>query len=495
MYKRKLTLVNFLARSGHVSIWLCGTLALLSCKARFLQDGRQASLGTSSRFFNECAGNDQKLPMVIADDPYTHELLTRYWGRMGDSEFKSQTGKRYRIELTGSYAEAGQPPGLQQGLRQLLESPDADQRRKAGEASLQIEAKLSCTSAAFQKINAQLNELLQFVFAIYGDRKDFDQNMINKLLMESRDVLRTSIYVSIREIVGSGETERSELVAVIRVARAPYGRRYILKAGAPADADPLEDDSGNFGPVFRTLVPELWSGHIGEHGSPLEGKEDYPEFDPSRAAYLRTYTRPRDPKKPSSYLTQDHLNRGTKQRFIERTEFISLPMEQALGIKIPREAPGRRAASESAAESETRRSAAGAAGSKDVDVYYSAGELMEIGSYAIKKGYSEEVRLQFYLEFARLIQNLTKSHHVRMWNRSNSPRLYKILGFEEVGPAVTDNYGTWTIQMTDAARLVANLGLIVNKLAEKQLTLDEKTALNSEVDGWEREWRQQQSSR
>jgi hypothetical protein len=464
---------------------------LMSCKARFLNDGRQASLGTYSRFFNECATNDQKLPMVIADDSYTHEPLTRYWGRMGLSEFTSQTGKRYRIELIGSFVEPGHPPALQEALRQHLASSEAELGRKEAENILQIQAKLSCTSAAFKKIDAQLTELLQFVFAIYGDRKDFDQKLMDKLQMDSRGILRTSVYAAIREVIGSDNAEQSELVAVIRIARAPYGRRYVLKAGAPRDADPVEEDSGNFGPIFRTLIPELWSGHVGQHGSPLEGKDNFAEFDPSRAAYLRTYTRPWDPKKPLVYLTHAMAARQLTQQRSERTKFVSLPMEQSLGIKLPREAPGRRAASESAAESEKRRATAGGAGPKDVDVYYSAGELMEIGSYAIKKGYSEEVRLQLYLEFARLMQTLTKTHHVRLWNRSNSPRLYKVLGFEEVGPSVTDNYGTWTIQMTDAAKLVASLGLIVNKLAEKQLTLEETTAVNSEVDGWEREWRAQ----
>lgn len=76
-----------------------------------------------------------------------------------------------------------------------------------------------------------------------------------------------------------------------------------------------------------------------------------------------------------------------------------------LSREIESDAPGRRAASESATESEKRRATASAVGPKNVDVYSSAGELMEIGSYAIKKGYSKEVRLQFYLEFASLNQD------------------------------------------------------------------------------------------
>lgn len=99
---------------------------------------------------------------------------------------------------------------------------------------------------------------------------------------------------------------------------------------------------------------------------------------------------------------------------------------------------------------------------------------MEIGSYAIKKGYSKEVRLQFYLEFARLIQDLTKTHHVKLWNRSNSPRLYKVLGFEEAGPAITDSFGTWSIQTTEPAKLMTRLGLIIKKQSEKQLSPEEK---------------------
>jgi hypothetical protein len=80
---------------------------------------------------------------------------------------------------------------------------------------------------------------------------------------------------------------------------------------------------------------------------------------------------------------------------------------------------------------------------------------------------------------------------VRLWNRSNSPRLYKVLGFEEAGRSITDAFGTWSIQATEPANLITRLGLIIKKQAEKQLTADEKNAISDEMDGWEREWRAQ----
>jgi hypothetical protein len=53
------------------------------------------------------------------------------------------------------------------------------------------------------------------------------------------------------------------------------------------------------------------------------------------------------------------------------------------------------------------------------------------------------------------------------------------------------DFGTWSIQATEPANLITRLGLIIKKQPEKQLSADEKNAINDEMDGWEREWRAQ----
>jgi hypothetical protein len=364
-------------------------VALSGCKTRTLNAGALSESSKSEDEFQDCRDFSKGLPLLIAYAPGAGTQVTQWWRRFALENVQLGNGLDVEVEIMG--AETTQ--GLPENLRHRIEPQES--------SFVNV-----CNRVASQEAERRIDESLKFVFEIYRNRYGFADKQINTFAGEAAFAIRTSVYLTVRR-----RSDR-EILGTVRLVRSPYGRRYVEDKATGAI---IADHSGSFGPAVEKMLPF----EIERRQSGASSDLEFPEAD--------RYRYELDIKQPSTTLGPDirFYEFTDRSKPIANGEFRPLPLEMALRVKLPREAPGRVSVRES---------------NDAITVHYSTGELIELGIFAVAKSAPAEVKQEIFRQFAALVAKLSKDQHVVLWGTTKYPRLYSSMGFQIFGePFVAKN--------------------------------------------------------
>lgn len=384
-----------------------------------------------------CGDFDTGLPFRIAFAPGFNQDVTLWWRRLSRDEVVLDETTRVEVETMGAEATLGIPASLDSWLQQALETKDRT-------ATLKLKADLvaECMKIADTQTERVIDDALQFVLGIYARRYKLTPNEVSKIAGEYLFSVRTSTFFIVRDRASKA------ILGSIRAVRAPYGRRYVAKA---TGGHPLEDHSGSFGPVVAELLPHETPPRASNNKIPIadsKGYENHLESGPPRFGPASTF----------SYLFE-------RSKTVEGGEFRPLPLELALKVKVPRDAPGTLNQDES---------------NNDLRVYYGAGELIELSGLAIAKDAHPLVWNELFRRVAKKIENLTTTRHVTLWNRTVAPRIFEPLGFERAGDGFQHvGQKPFYVMRAEAATFVTRVQeLIQTRITTQNKTVDSAPTVN-----------------
>jgi hypothetical protein len=261
------------------------------------------------------------------------------------------------------------------------------------------------TSVQRPKWRTYYGTLIEYVLKHYEKRRDWGEEFRKKLRKMADDFAVGSTYFTVKE------KNSENILATIRFIHAPYGRRVLTKKNDPSKI--IEDSVGTFGPIARIFSPEDFvNPKIQESENQFADNE----------GYLHS--------KNKGQNKQDIL--GNTQLQIN---LIDLPMEKGLKIKLPRNAE----LIEDKNWSE-----------ENSQLYWSAGEIIEPGNFAIDKEHSSETRLllsQFVNHYLNepLFPNSYLKNNRMLFTYNDIPKLYTRMGFK-ILPGIFESAGTqWQI--------------------------------------------------
>lgn len=409
---KKVTHRYFFVRC-YLSVVVLGSFLLFACVpisiGKFSTKNWSENPGRDTefqRFFKTlpvtCGDLDKGLPYRIAYSQSFNQDATLWWRQLSREELVLGGNRRVAIETMGSETTLGIPESIETWLGQALRT-----RSPAYTQTLKSSLVAECMKIGDIQADRVINDVLRFVLDIYAQRYKFSERDIRKLQGQTFFSVRTSTYFIVRDLSSQA------ILGTIRAVRAPYGRRYVVRASG---GNIVDDHTGDFGPIVAELLPHEAPPRQKRLEVAGAGKLEKAWAFPVEDDLGYQYNIKQGPTSlgPDAHFTYF----SDRKKTVEFGDFRPLPMEIGFKVKLPREGSGTLSPKESNSE---------------LSVYYAAGEIIELGNLAIAKNAPRDVWDHLFRRLAQWVEDLSKTRQVGLWNRTLVPRLFEPLGFSTFG--------------------------------------------------------------
>lgn len=316
-----------------------------------------------------------------------------------------------------------------------------------------------CSGSAQHAWAQTYEDVFQFVIDTYAATYGFGPDFAQKIRYQSVSNSDRMHYVIVRSKASN------ELLGLLRLVAAPYGRRYVVKKGAAPSEDSaiIKDESGAFGPsvydVEKIPVSVMDRTPTGlRYVSAPTWQETYRNWKSAaeRVAKMRESLSIKEIGPLPQWESLDG-------KALDSDWFSELPLERNYRIKLPRNALGSLAKGESDPEGE---------------VYYAAGILVEPGNFVIRRGSSSTVKAMIFRQLIEETVSTFGKWPVMFWVESRFTRLYSPLCFKVRGTRNAEQGRTAYIMSVSKEVLLKRLSALtsgisgVRRPADLQYLLD-----------------------